>query len=83
MNEDKARVSGYKKPGRANGKSSARKQSSDSEHTSHSESESSSTSQDEDILTLCAPLDWQDAELPSSVSDAVLCSVLVRKMWDI
>ena len=30
---------------------------------------------------LCAPLDWQYAELPSSVSDAVLCSVLVRKMW--
>ena len=32
---------------------------------------------------LCAPLDWQYAELPSSASDAVLCSVLVRKMWDI
>ena len=30
---------------------------------------------------LCAPLDWQYAELPSSASDAVLCSVLVRKMW--
>ena len=30
---------------------------------------------------LCAPLDWQYAELPSSTSDAVLCSVLVRKMW--
>ena len=29
---------------------------------------------------LCAPLDWQYAELPSSASDAVLCSVLVRKM---
>ena len=28
---------------------------------------------------LCAPLDWQYAELPSSASDAVLCSVLVRK----
>ena len=28
-----------------------------------------------------APLDWQYAELPSSASDAVLCSVLVRKMW--
>ena len=33
-------------------------------------------------LMLCAPLDWQYAELPSSASDAVLCSVLVRKMWD-
>ena len=32
-------------------------------------------------LMLCAPLDWQYAELPSSASDAVLCSVLVRKMW--
>ena len=32
---------------------------------------------------LCAPLDWQYAELPSSASDAVLCYVLVRKMWDI
>ena len=32
---------------------------------------------------LCAPLDWKYAELPSSASDAVLCSVLVRKMWDI
>ena len=31
---------------------------------------------------LCAPLDWQYAELPSSASNAVLCSVLVRKMWD-
>ena len=30
---------------------------------------------------LCVPLDWQYAELPSSASDAVLCSVLVRKMW--
>ena len=29
---------------------------------------------------LCASLDWQYAELPSSASDAVLCSVLVRKM---
>ena len=29
-------------------------------------------------LMLCAPLDWQYAELPSSASDAVLCSVLVR-----
>ena len=28
---------------------------------------------------LCAPLDWQYAELPSSASDAVLCSVFVRK----
>ena len=35
------------------------------------------------VLMLCAPLDWQYAELPSSASDAVLCSVLVRKMWDI
>ena len=26
---------------------------------------------------LCAPLDWQHAELPSSASDAVLCTVLV------
>ena len=26
---------------------------------------------------LCAPLDWQYAELPSSASDAVLCYVLV------
>ena len=26
---------------------------------------------------LCAPLDWQYAEFPSSASDAVLCSVLV------
>ena len=34
-------------------------------------------------LMLCAPLDWQYAELPSSASDAVLCSVIVRKMWDI
>ena len=34
-------------------------------------------------LMLCAPLDWQYAELPSSASDAVLCSVLVGKMWDI
>ena len=34
-------------------------------------------------LMLCAPLDWQYAELPSSANDAVLCSVLVRKMWDI
>ena len=30
-------------------------------------------------LMLCAPLDWQYAELPSSASDVVLCSVLVRK----
>ena len=29
---------------------------------------------------LCAPLDWQYAELPSSASDAVLCFVLVRKI---
>ena len=34
-------------------------------------------------LMLCAPLDWQYVELPSSASDAVLCPVLVRKMWDI
>ena len=34
-------------------------------------------------LMLCVPLDWQYAELPSSASDAVLCSVLGRKMWDI
>ena len=27
---------------------------------------------------LCAPLDWQYAEFPSSASHAVLCSVLVR-----
>ena len=32
---------------------------------------------------LCAPLDWQYAELPSSASDTVLCTVLVCKMWDI
>ena len=32
---------------------------------------------------LCAPLDWQYAEFASSASDAVLCSVLVGKMWDI
>ena len=25
-------------------------------------------------LMLCVPLDWQYAELPSSASDAVLCS---------
>ena len=31
---------------------------------------------------LCAPIDGQYAELPSSASDAVLCSVLVRKMWN-
>ena len=31
-------------------------------------------------LMLCAPLDWQYTELPSSASEAVLCSVLVRKM---
>ena len=30
-------------------------------------------------LMLCAPLDWQYAELPSSAIDAVLCSVLVVK----
>ena len=30
---------------------------------------------------LCSPLDWQYAELPSSASDAVLCTVLVCKMW--
>ena len=28
-------------------------------------------------LMLCAPLDWQYAELPSSASDAVMCTVLV------
>ena len=32
---------------------------------------------------LCAPLDWQYAALPSSASDAVLCTVLVCKMCDI
>ena len=32
---------------------------------------------------LCAPLDWQYAEFPSSASDAVFCTVLVCKMWDI
>ena len=31
---------------------------------------------------LCAPLDWKYAEFPSSASDAVLCSVLVRRMWE-
>ena len=30
-------------------------------------------------LMLCASLDWQYSELPSSASDAVLCSVLIRK----
>ena len=30
---------------------------------------------------LCAPLDWQYAELPLSASDAVLCTVLVCKRW--
>ena len=34
-------------------------------------------------LMLCAPIDWQYAELPSSASDAVSCCVLVGKMWDI
>ena len=29
-------------------------------------------------LMFCAPLDWQYAELPSSASDAVLCSVLAQ-----
>ena len=29
-------------------------------------------------LMLCETLDWQYAELTSSASDAVLCSVLVR-----
>ena len=33
-------------------------------------------------LMLCAPLDWQYAEFPSSARDAVLCSLLVRMMWD-
>ena len=32
-------------------------------------------------LMLCAPLDWQYAELPSSASDAVLWTVPVCKMW--
>ena len=32
-------------------------------------------------LMLCASLDWQYAELPSSASDAVLYIVLVCKMW--
>ena len=32
-------------------------------------------------LMLCAPIDWHYAELPSSASGAVMCSVLVRKMW--
>ena len=32
---------------------------------------------------LCAPLDCQYAELSSSASDAVLCTVLVCKMWGI
>ena len=27
---------------------------------------------------LCAPLEWQYTELPSSARDAVLCTVLVR-----
>ena len=31
---------------------------------------------------LCAPLDWQYAELSSSASYAVLCTALVCKMWD-
>ena len=30
------------------------------------------------FLMLCAPLDWQYAELPSSASDADLCTVLLR-----
>ena len=29
---------------------------------------------------LCVPLDWQYAELPSSTSDAGLCTVLVCKI---
>ena len=29
---------------------------------------------------VCVSLDWQYAELPSSASDAVLCSVFFRKM---
>ena len=28
-------------------------------------------------LYMCAPLDWQYTELPSSASDAVLCTVRV------
>ena len=34
-------------------------------------------------LMLCAPLDWQYAQLPTSTSGTVMCSVLVRNMWDI
>ena len=34
-------------------------------------------------LMLCAFLDWQYAQLPSPASGAVMCSVLVRKMWHI
>ena len=34
-------------------------------------------------LMLYAPLDWQYAYFPSPASGAVVCSVLVRKMWDI
>ena len=34
-------------------------------------------------LMLCAPLDWIYTYLPSSSSGAVMCSVLVRKIWDI
>ena len=33
-------------------------------------------------LMLRAPLDWQYAYLTSSASGAVMCYVLVRKMWD-
>ena len=32
-------------------------------------------------LMLCAPLDWQYAELPLLASGAVLWTVLVCKMW--
>ena len=31
---------------------------------------------------LCSRLDWQYAKLRSSTSGAVMCSALVRKMWD-
>ena len=33
------------------------------------------------VFNVVCALDWQYAELPSSASGAVLCSVLVRKMW--
>ena len=34
-------------------------------------------------LMLCAPLEWQYAQLSSSASIAVMCFLIVRKMWDI